>query len=444
MTHKHCYHLLSLLFRHHNRPAIQQIHTQLITTNLLSRLSTTTPILTIFNTLLRRYSLSHVPEEALLLFKHIQHQHQNQHQTISFDSFTYSFLIKACANVQRPRIGIQLHGLTIKAGFEFHVYVQTALVNMYADCGYLVQAQKMFDEMPDRNSVTWNVLITGFIKWGELGVAQYLFDVMLIKNVVSWTGLIVGYTRMNHYNGALALFRRMVVNEGIKPTEVTILAVFPAIWNLRRLESCQIIHSYGDKSGFNASDIRVMNSLIDAYAKCGSDISDERSNVVSWTSIISGFAMHGMGKEAADSFKRMENACMKPNRVTFLSVLNACSHGGLIDEGLEFFRKMVDKCGVVPDIKHYGCLIDMLGRAGRLDEAENMALDNPMEMLPGNIEVGERVMRKILGMQKDYGGEYVLLSNIFAGASSRHSDSESVRRAMDDQNAYKIPGLSLV
>ncbi|CAK9152116.1 unnamed protein product [Ilex paraguariensis] len=432
----------------------------------ISGLSTTTPILTIFNTLLRHYSLSHVPEEALLLFKHIQHQHQNQYQTISFDSFTYSFLIKACANVQRPRIGIQLHGLTIKAGFEFHVYVQTALVNMYADCGYLKPAQKVFDEMPDRNSVTWNVLITGFIKWGELGVAQYLFDVMPIKNVVSWTGLIDGYTRMNHYNGALALFRRMVVNEGIKPTEVTILAVFPAIWNLRRLESCQIIHSYGDKSGFNASDIRVMNSLIDAYTKCGcvesairvfEDMSDERRNVVSWTSIISGFAMHGMGKEAADSFKRMENACMKPNRVTFLSVLNACSHGGLIDEGLEFFKKMVDKCGVVPDIKHYGCLIDMLGRAGRLDEAENMALDIPVEMVNaviwrtllgacsfhGNIEVGERVTQKILDMQKEYGGDYVLLSNIFAGAS-RHSDSESVRRAMDERNAHKIPGLSLV
>lgn len=369
-------------------------------------------------------------------------------------------------NLQQENTGTQLHGLTIKSGFEFHVYVQTALVNMYAVCGSLVESKNVFDEMPVRNCVTWNAMITGLTKWGELGLARSLFNEMPTRNVVSWTGLIDGYTRMNQPKEALFLFRNMVVNEGIKPTELTVLAILPAIWNFGSLELCQSIHSYGEKSGFNVSDIRVTNSLIDAYAKCGSvesssrifeSMSAERRNVVSWTSIICGFATHGMAKEAVDNFRRMENACVKPNRVTFLSILNACSHGGLVEEGLEFFEKMVNECGVVADIKHYGCLVDMLGRAGRFEEAEKMALEIPAEManaviwrtllgacsFHGNVQMGERVTRKIMEMERGYGGDYVLLSNIFASVG-RYADSESTRKVMDERNALKVPGLSLI
>ncbi|KAL2470361.1 Pentatricopeptide repeat-containing protein [Abeliophyllum distichum] len=228
---------------------------------------------------------------------------------------------------------------SVKVGFDYHVYVQTAVVNMYVDCGSFVEAKKVFDEMPERNLVTWNVLITGFY----------------------------GYMRMNQFNEALALFRRMVVHDGIKPTEVTLLAIYPAIWNIKCLEFCQMVRAYRDKSGLNAFDIRVMNCLIDAYAKCGSiestqrffeDILDERENLVSWTSMISGFATHGMAKEAC---------------------------GGLVDKGLEFFRKIVDKSGIAPDIKNYGSLIDMLGRAWTLEEAEKMASEIPVEI--GTVEV---------------------------------------------------------
>ncbi|KAA8528925.1 hypothetical protein F0562_033587 [Nyssa sinensis] len=459
--HRHCF-LLSLLLKHpiaHHRRVIQQVHSRLITAGSYLPYSTETPM-TIWNAILRHYSLGSFPQEAFLLYKHLQHL------PISFDSFTYSFLIKACANLQRTTVGVQLHAFTLKAGFELHVYVQTALVNMYAICGSLFEAKRVFDNMPERNSVTWNALITGLTKWGELGLARSLFDAMPNKSVVSWTGLIDGYTRMNQPKEALSLFRRMVVDDGIKPNAVTILVIFPAIWKLGALELCQSIHSFGEKSGLNASDIRVMNSLIDAYAKCGylesalrifEDISSERRNLVSWTSIISGFAMHGMAKEAVDNFKRMENAWMKPSRVTFLSVLNACSHGGLIEEGLEFFRKMVNECQLVPDIKHYGCLIDMLGRAGRLEEAEKMASAIPTEManvviwrtllgacsFHGNVEMGEKVMRKILEMESAYGVDYVLLSNIFAGVG-RFADSETVRRVMDEKTASKVAGHSLV
>ncbi|KAJ6757477.1 hypothetical protein OIU74_026687 [Salix koriyanagi] len=166
---------------------------------------------------------------------------------------------------------------------------------MYLTSGVLRDAMILFDEMPERNVVTWNVMITGLVKWGELEFASSLFDEMLEKNVVSWTGIIDG-----------------------------------------------LIHGYAEKRGFNAFDIRVANLIINCYSKCGciasalkffEDISVERKNLVSWTSIISGFAMHGMWKEAVEYFERMEKAGLKPNRVTFLSVLNACSHGGLVCSG---------------------------------------------------------------------------------------------------------------
>ncbi|KAK4367259.1 hypothetical protein RND71_015139 [Anisodus tanguticus] len=322
--------------------------------------------------------------------------------------------------------------LSLKDGFESHVYVQTALVNMYAECGFVGDARKVFDEMPVRNSVTWNALISGFVKWGDVKVARAVFDAVPKKNVISWTGIIDGYTRMGRFNEAL-LFRDMVVVEGIKPSEVTLLAIYLAIWNVRCLECCQMIHTYGEKSGINVFDIRVMNSLVDAYAKIC-------------------YAWDGMAKEASDSYKMMMDAGVEPNSVTFFSMLNACSHGGLVDEGLEFLGKMVDEFGIQPDIKHYGCLIDMLGREGRLEEAEKIALEIPNTMsnvviwrtllgacsFHDNADMGERVMKKTMEMEKKYGGDYVLLSNILAGMG-RYVDSEVVRRVMDEQNAPKAP-----
>ena len=140
---------------------------------------------------------------------------------------------------------------------------------MYAVCGALLEAKQVLDEMPVRNSVTWNVLITGLAKWGELHLARSLFDEMPMPTVVSWTTIIDGYTRMNQPKQALALFRTMFIDEGIKPTEIALLAIFPAISNLGALELCQLVHMYGEKSGLNASDIRIRNSLLDTYAKCG-------------------------------------------------------------------------------------------------------------------------------------------------------------------------------
>ncbi|XP_058734647.1 pentatricopeptide repeat-containing protein At1g09220, mitochondrial-like [Vicia villosa] len=219
--------------------------------------------------------------------------------------------------------------------------------------------------------------------------ARSLFDRMLIRSVVSWTLVIDGYTRVNKPLKALALFRKMVEVDGIEPNDVTLLAVFLAIASLGDIKMCRSVHGCVEKRGFNAVDIRIANVLIDLYAKCGCiesagrffwEMPDWRKNLVSWKSVISGFAIFGMVREAVETFERMEKAGVQPNHVAFLSVLNACSHGGLVEEGLVFFGKMVNDYGLVPDVKHFGCVIDMLGRAGRLEEAEKVVMQVPCEV----------------------------------------------------------------
>ncbi|XP_062118109.1 pentatricopeptide repeat-containing protein At1g09220, mitochondrial [Humulus lupulus] len=451
--------LVTLLQKHSsNRHLTKQVHSHIVTSH--PRLAQNNFLL-LFNNLLRCYSHGDFPHEALSFYKYFLH-----FSSPSFDSFTFSFLIHACSNLNSVPTGSQLHALTFKVGFQSHVYVQTALVNLYVSCGFLHEAHHVFDEMREKNSVMWNVMITGLTKWGEFKDALSLFDRMPSRTVVSWTAVIDAYTRMNRHGEAVALFRRMVSDDNIQPSEITLLAIIPAVSNLGALKICQSIHAYGEKRGFNASDIRVTNSILDSYSKCGciqsasrffEGMSSGRKNLVSWTSMISGFAMHGMGEEAVESFRKMEEVGVKPNRVTLLSVLNGCSHGGLVEEGLEFFKKMIMEYEITPNIKHYGCIIDMLGRTGRLKEAENIALEVPSEManvviwrtllgacsFHDNIEIGERVTKKIMEMERGYGGDYVLMSNIFASVG-RYKDCEEFRRLLDERKAYKVPGHSFV
>nr|KYP32046.1 hypothetical protein KK1_047371 [Cajanus cajan] len=464
---KHPQHLLSLLLKDPSqRQLLQQVHSHIITSGLFHYPFNNTPTcLLLFNNVIRCYSLGPYPHEALHFFRYTQHCH-TFFTYPSLDTFSFAFLCHASAHSNCTHFGIQLHALVFKVGFQFHVYVQTGLLQMYLSSGLSVEAAQVFYETSHRNLVTWNVFIAGLIKWGEVELACSVFNQMPARSVVSWTLVIDGYTRMNQPMKALTLFREMIEVDDIEPTQVTLLTIFPTIANIGCIKICQSVHGYAEKRGFNAFDIRITNALIDLYAKCGcissvskffKEIPDQRKNLVSWTSAISAFAMNGMGREALESFESMEKAGLRPNRVTFLSVLSACSHGGLVEEGLNFFVKMVKDCQLVPDIKHYSCVIDMLGRAGRLEEAEKVALKVPREVanavmwrtllgscsVHNNVEIGQRVTRKILEMERGHGGDYVLMSNILVGVG-RFKDAERLREMIDKRIAFKLPGYSLV
>ncbi|EOA37676.1 hypothetical protein CARUB_v10012313mg [Capsella rubella] len=464
-------HFHSLLHKNEsNLRIIHQLHSHITTSGLLLlHQKQNSGKIFLFNPLLRCYSLGETPLRAYFLYDQLQRLHflsDHNKRLPPFDSFTYLFLLKASSNPRFPSslLGIGLHGLTLKLGFEFHVYVQTALVGMYLVGGDMIDAYRVFDEMPERNPVTWNVMITGLTNMGEFGKALFFLEKMPNRTVVSWTTIIDGYARVNKPKEAILLFSRMVACDAIMPNEVTILAILPAVWNFGDQKMCGSVHAYVRKRGFVPWDIRVTNSLIDAYAKSGCiqnalkffmEVPNERKNLVSWTTMISAFAMHGMGREAVSMFEDMERFGLKPNRVTMVSVLNACSHGGLAEEEfLEFFNKMVNKYKIMPDVKHYGCLVDMLRRKGRLEEAEKIALEIPIDqkavvwrMLLGacsvydDAEMAERITRKLMELEGSHGGDYVLMSNIFCG-TGRFSDAQRFRKLMDVRGVVKHAGHS--
>jgi pentatricopeptide repeat protein len=317
--------------------------------------------------------------------------------------------------------------------------------------------------MPAKNAVSWNVVVTGFALAGEVEHARLLFERMPCRNVISWTGMIDGYTRASRHAEAVHLFCRMM-SEGVSPSEMTVLAVVPAISNIGRILLGEALHGYCEKTGLLVLDVRVGNSLIDLYAKIGSiqsslKVFDElldRRNLVSWTSIISGFAMHGLSAEAVELFAEMRRAAITPNGITFLGVLNACSHGGLVEQGVAFFNSMVYEYNINPGIKHFGCVIDMLGRAGRLSEAEQVISGLPMEVNSvvwrsllgccskhGEVEIGERAMKKILEIETESGDDFVMVSNMLTELG-RFSDAERARKLVDERNTVKLPGFALV
>ncbi|OEL38648.1 Pentatricopeptide repeat-containing protein [Dichanthelium oligosanthes] len=445
----HLHSLITLLLRHQERRRqLLQVHTQLIAHQVFDQ------SLAPWRALLKAYSHGPFPQEALHLFRHVRRH-------LADDTFAFAFTLKACASLGWPRAGLQLHGLVISKGFEFHTYVHTSLVNAYVVCGRLVEARRAFDEMPMKNAVTWNAMITGFAGWGEVEYARILFEHMPCKNVISWTGLIDGYTRACLYTEAVALFCHMMAR-GISPSEITVLAVIPAISNLGGILMGEMLHGYCEKKGL-VSDVRVGNSLIDLYAKIGSVQNSlklfnemlDRRNLVSWTSIISGLAIHGLSIEAVELFAEMRRAGIRPNRITFLSVINACSHGGLVEQGLAFFKSMVYEYNINPEVKHFGCIIDMLGRAGRLSEAEQIIEGLPVEVNAvvwrtllgccskyGEVEMGQRAIKKILNLERESGGDFAVLSNML-NELGRFSDAEQARKLVDERTTVKLPGLAL-
>lgn len=447
------------------------------------------------------------------------------------DFITIVSILPAVANVGSLRIGKAVHGYAMRAGFDSIVNVSTALVDMYAKCGRVETSRLVFDGMKSRNVVSWNSMIAAYVEGGNPEEAMRIFQKMLDqgveptnvtimealhacadlgdlergifvhklldqlklgtdvsmtnslismyskckkvdraadifsklqgKTLVSWNAMILGYAQNGRVNEALNYFCKMR-SKNIKPDSFTMVSVIPALAELSVIRHAKWIHALVIRSCFE-KNVFVMTALIDMYAKCGAvdtarilfDMMNER-HVTTWNVMIDGYGTHGLGKAAVELFNKMLEGPTKPNDITFLCAISACSHSGLVEEGIHYFTSLKKDYGIEPVMDHYGAMVDLLGRAGRLNEAWDFIQKMPIE--PGitvfgamlgackihkNVELGEKAANRLFELDPDEGGYHVLLANIYA-AASMWDKLAKVRTIMEKKGLQKTPGCSLV
>ncbi|KAI3462163.1 hypothetical protein Pfo_018826 [Paulownia fortunei] len=351
------------------------------------------------------------------------------------DKYTFPFLLQACGASFDLGLVKQVHCQILKVVFGHSLFVQNSLLNVYLVCDSAMDARSMFDEMSE-------------------------------KDVVSWTSLISGLVSQSNYSEALHVFRKLVADDcQAQPNVVTIISTMSACGSLGYMDLTKCLHALLEKAGWLEHDVSIANSLIDAYAKCGdlccvkkvfNDIQNIKRGLYSWTAIISGYAMHGRGLDALNMFSQMEQVYgLVPDAVTFVAVFSACAHSGLVEEGLCIFESMSTKYRIEPDLRHYGCIVDLLGRAGMVERAYSIVENMPMEpnlavlgsllsgcRLHNNLEFGKAILRKI-ELLKERGGAPVLLSNMYAN-ENQWNKVIHIRKEMRGRMQGKPPGRSWV
>ncbi|KAM1217907.1 hypothetical protein PS1_045569 [Malus domestica] len=412
-----------------------------------------------YNTLIRGYSKSSSPSESVGLFN------QMRLNCVDPDEFTFTFLLKSRSRMKidaAPIVGSdEIHGIALKFGFCAHLFVQNALIHIYGARGITVAARRVFDEAVAPDVVSWSGLVIAHVRAGELEFARQVFDEMPERDVVSWTAMISAYSQAKYSREALDLFWEMN-REGVMPDEVTMVSVISACADSADVETGICIHRYIDENGFLWM-VSLCNALIDMYAKCGcmdrawqlfNKMS--RKSLVTWNSMISACANHGNADDAFGLFECMTAAGVALDGVTFLALLVAYTHKGLVDEGLKLFERMQTDYRIEARIEHYGCVVDMLGKAGRLEEAYRLISSMP---IPGNdvvwgtllaacrtygdADMGERVVNRLLELKPDEGGYYILLRDIYV-AAGRTMEANATRQSMKVNGASKTPGCSWV
>ncbi|XP_050212518.1 pentatricopeptide repeat-containing protein At2g33760-like [Mercurialis annua] len=346
-------------------------------------------------------------------------------------AYTFTSLVKSCADLSSLKLGKTVHGHVLISGFGLDVYVQAALVAFYAKCGDLGNARKVFDKMCDRSIVAWNSMISG-------------------------------YEQNGCGNEAIGLFNKMR-EEGFKPDSATFVSVLSACAQLGAFSVGCWVHNYIAEYGLDLNVV-LGTSLINMYTRCGyvrkaREVFDamNETNVVSWTAMISGYGTNGYGLEAVDLFDEMRRRGPRPNRVTFVAVLSACAHAGLVKEGRLVFARMREEYHFKPGIEHHVCYVDLLGRAGLLDEAFKFINEEvPKEpaaaiwtamlgacKMHKNFDLGVQVAEHLLAVEPENPGHYVMLSNIYALAG-RMDRVEKVRNIMIGKSLKKQVGYSTI
>lgn len=347
---------------------------------------------------------------------------------LAADGFTFGAVVTACGQLGRLRQGKEIHAKVVAAGFGGDVVVESSLVDMYGKCGYVKESRRLFDLMPVRNAVSWCALLSAYCQNGDFRAVLELFRVM-------------EYKRGEQYSFGIVL---------------------RACAGLAAVRQGKEVHCQYLRKG-RLKDVIVESALVDLYAKCGY-IGYARQifggvasrNLITWNAMISGFAQNGAGKEAIELFNVMIGEGVRPDYISFIGVLFACSHSGLLTEGRAYFKSMKQDYGIEPGIEHYNCLADLLGRAGFLEEAEilieNSLFRNDLSLWAAllgactaysNTNVAERIAKKMMELKPNHHLGYTLLGNVYK-AVGQWDQALNMRKKMEDRGLRKTPGRSWI
>ncbi|XP_010258433.1 PREDICTED: pentatricopeptide repeat-containing protein At5g15340, mitochondrial [Nelumbo nucifera] len=409
-----------------------------------------------WTTLMGCYARNGLPEEALVLFR------QMRGEGVRLDQVSLVSLFVACARLGDFRAGAQGHLCMIKSGLHFTVTASNAAMDMYAKCGRMDDARRVFDEMSEPSVVSWTVILTATLKLEGTQKGRRVFDEMPEKNEVAWTVMISNYVENGFSREALALLSSMLSCLCLELNHITLCSLLSSCSLSGDLTVGRWVHVYVLKTMKKEMHLMVGTALVDMYAKCGRIDAAcrvfegmSRRNVVVWNAMLGGLAMHGRGRAVLNLFPRMV-AEVKPDDVTFVSILSACSHSGLVDQGCRYFHDLGPVYGIMPKVEHYACMVDLLGRAGRLEEAE--ILVKKMPILPnevvlgsllascslhGKLQLGERLLQELVQINPLNTEYHVLLSNMYALAG-RRDKADSLRQHLKNMGIMKVPGMSSI
>lgn len=409
-----------------------------------------------WNTIIRGYSKCKNPIKSVSVFIEMLRD------GVSPDHLTYPFLAKAAAHLPGIWLGLAVHCHILRNGYESDRFIKNSLIHMYGSSKDIMGARKLFDEMPTRNSVSWNSMIDGYAKCGSISLARDLFEVMPERDVVSWSSLIDGYVKDGQFWEALMIFERMQ-EEGPKVNEVTMVSVLCACAHIGSLEHGRKMHCYIAENELPLTLV-LRTSLVDMYAKCGAiedalavfhGVPVKQTDVLIWNAVIGGLATHGFVMESLDMFTKMQIAGIKPDEITYLCLLSACAHGGLVKEAWYFFESL-SKGGLNRKCEHFACMVDVMARAGQLTKAYIFMSKMPVEpsasmlgaLLSGcishrKLDLAEIVGKKLIELQPDHDGRYVGLSNAYA-VIRRWDEARTMRETMERRGVKKSPGYSFV
>lgn len=425
-------------------------------------------------------------EEGFGLFSRMRRE------AVQVNSTTLTVMLDVCGHFCRYGEAIQIHGLALQMGFNFDTFLGNSLLTMYCRFGFLNEAEKIFWMMKKRDVVSWNSLISGYVQNDEVETAYRFFGMMPAKNLVSWTTMIAGFSSEGDVEKSVMLFNMMPVKDDfswtsvisgfvhneqyeegflwfvemlrseMRPNNLTLSCVISACAGLAVLNQGAQVHALALKMGME-SDLFVLSSLVSMYSKCGNVpeaywvfTNIATPNVVSFNSMISGFAQNGYSEAALNLFSKMKNEGLEPNQVTFLSVLSACSHAGLIAPGLEYFESMKCLYNIQPEPVHYVCLIDLLGRSGLLDEAVNLIRTMPYKPNAGvwgallsasskhlHLNYAELAAQHITELEPDNATPYIVLSNLYSTLGKK-VDADQIWKIKKTKRVKKSPGCSWI